>query len=64
VEPEIQDLINNSCGEGEADSDTVLARLLQMQYDEEHNALLKAQEKHWNSSSKGGLWYTVIDIWF
>ena len=53
IEPEILDLIGDTSGEQDTDSDAVLARMLQMQYDEEHNKLLQAQEKHTNGTNKG-----------
>ncbi|WAR17259.1 RIOK3-like protein [Mya arenaria] len=52
IEPDIQDLINSASNEAETGSDVALARLLQIQYDQEHNALLQAQEKHWNGTNK------------
>ncbi|KAH3896944.1 serine/threonine-protein kinase RIO3-like [Dreissena polymorpha] len=48
VEPEIQELIEAANSEGDTSSDVVLARMLQMQYDQEHNQLLQAQESHLN----------------
>lgn len=52
IEPEIQDLIGATSGDPDTDSDAVLARMLQIQYDEEHNKLLKAEEKHNNGTNK------------
>lgn len=52
VEPEIQELINASCSDGDTSSDVALARMLQIQYDKEYNQLLEAQEKHYNGTNK------------
>lgn len=52
MEPEIQELIDAASSEGDTGSDVALARMLQMQYDQEYNELLKAQEKHLNGSNK------------
>jgi hypothetical protein len=46
-------LIGATSGDPDTDSDAVLARMLQIQYDEEHNKLLKAEEKHNNGTNKG-----------
>lgn len=56
VEPEIQDLITSLEAEAGAEQDTssdiALARMLQMQYDKEHNQLIQAQEKKYNGTGK------------
>ena len=43
-------------------SDIALARMLQMQYDKEHNQLIQAQEKKYNGSGKGNKDCLVIDV--
>ena len=55
VEPEIQELIQAAEGGDNSDtsSDVALARMLQMQFDKEHNEMLKAQEKQYNGTNKG-----------
>ena len=60
VEPEIQDLIASlEAGTGdeqETSSDVALARMLQMQYDKEHNQIIKARESKYNGTNKGKTW--------
>lgn len=55
VEPEIQDLIASLEANPDQDtsSDVALARMLQMQYDKEHNQIIQAQEKKYNGTNKG-----------
>lgn len=54
VDQEIKDLI--AAAETGTDSDTssdvALARMLQMQYDKEHNEILKAEERKYNGTNK------------
>lgn len=52
VDPEIQELINASGTDSDTSSDVALARMLQMQYDQEHNEFLRAKEKHFNGTNK------------
>lgn len=54
VEPEIQDLIASLEANPDQDtsSDVALARMLQMQYDKEHNQIIQAQEKKYNGTNK------------
>ena len=55
MDQEIKDLI--AAAETGTDSDTssdvALARMLQMQYDKEHNEILKAEERKYNGTNKG-----------
>ncbi|KAL4217649.1 Serine/threonine-protein kinase RIO3 [Mactra antiquata] len=53
IEPELQELINATDQVNtDTSSDVALARMLQMQYDREHNELLRAQEKQYNGANK------------
>lgn len=48
---------------GETCSDYLLAQMLQHEYDREHDAFLDKEEQHWNGTSKGMLYYTVIVLY-
>ena len=65
VDPEIQELIQAAEGGENSDtsSDVALARMLQMQFDKEHNEMLKAQEKQYNGSNKGKTQYSCICLY-
>lgn len=54
VDQEIKDLIEASdfSTDPDTNSDVALARMLQMQFDKEHNDILKAKEKKYNGTNK------------
>lgn len=55
ADPEILALINSASAEDDTSSDVALARMLQMQYDQEYNELLRAEEKQYNGANKVSL---------
>ena len=63
MDQEIQELIQAAEGGPDSDtsSDVALARMLQMQYDKEHNEMLKAQEKKYNGTNKGE-WLIIVHL--
>ncbi len=48
-------------GEGETRDDHLLAQMLQLEFDREHDRLLHAEERQYNRESKGEL--PVIPVW-
>lgn len=55
-------MLSESTAPADTSNDLLLAQMMQLEYDREHDRMLRAEEKHFNKHSKGRSYQQLIVI--